>query len=210
MLVSFHLKCFLQNNKNLQSLWIIINWIPTKRDKCICEHFQPQMSRRYQWGCIFTSVWFNLCVCFVCWFFCKHLTCFTEIAFSGKKKKKNMTGIWIHGPNTQGYRYYRRSQARVLKRPRFPLDPLGHHTHAHTLSNQHVFVINWTLRAPNLPILVIEFGGRDMLLQLSGRLSLTVGFFLFFFPTLFQYSQLLTLYCFAHSLPSSVIISFSL
>ena len=93
MLVSFHLKCFLQNNKNLQSLWIIINWIPTKRDKCICEHFQPQMSRRYQWGCIFTSVWFNLCVCFVCWFFCKHLTCFTEIAFSGKKKKKTWLGF---------------------------------------------------------------------------------------------------------------------
>lgn len=51
-------------------------------------------------------------------------------------------------------------------------------THMLTLSNQHVFfVTDWTLPAPNLPILVIEFGGRDVLLQLSGRLSLTVGFF---------------------------------
>lgn len=172
---SFHLMYFQQNNKDLQSLWLIINWIPTKRDQCICEHFLPQMSRRYQWGRIFMSVSFNLWVCCVCCFFCKHLTtCFTEIAFA----ENNMTGIWIHSRNTQRRRYYRRSQARVLKRPRLHLDPVNHHTHAHTLNPTCFFVIDWTLRAPNLPILVIEFGGRDVLLQLSGRLSLTVGFFL--------------------------------
>lgn len=201
---SFHLKYFQQNNKNLQSLWIIINWIPTKRDKSICEHFLPQMSRRYQRGCIFMSVSFNLCVCCVCCFFCKHLTaCFTEIAFT----EKNMTGIWIHGPNTQRGRYYRRSQARVLKRPRFPLDPVNHHTHAHTLKPT-CFFCHWLdsscTKSANIGYRIWR---QRRVVTAFRPFVIDCGIFFFRY---YSNSQLLTLYCFAHSLPSSVIISYSL
>lgn len=99
---------------------------------------------------------------------CKHLTrCFTETALQKIWLDLNPPLIIYH--NTQG-QILQTLQARVLKCPYLPLDPVNRSTHSEPCS-----LIYWTLHAPKLPISDIAFGGRDTEL-LSARLSLTVLF----------------------------------